>query len=569
MNSKLFSQERYKESAIVTDFPQITNTSYSIGKLETPIYFEIMPLHHELPKFEAPEGYTIPVCQNCGAFPVNMQENDSPRWKCHVCGQLNEKKQTHILPSINDFDLCYTSKAKKPLFLFIIQNSSFFTNPDTLSSILATIDEWAVQNPNINLAFFTVGTNITSFDMMKMRTHIYFPDSKLEIPIFSSENCKLSKFIPNIHEEQIIDFNDNVRKIVRKLDTNTPVVMTLFASKCDSSPSLLIKMNNRGNIAVNLYCQHDESMYNLAKNSFKVHIFEDTEGQLISPILRNWLYSDFLFHVHFRFSFQKIFALYDMTIPNSVSGDSDYIPLIDGESGVSVELSMGGNLTRNVAFQASFVAKRKDGSSLIRVFTYNPKRVEEITEFNGLSIGTYLARESAKIILENQAKSHAYEEFYEHCVQMLSAWSQKGQYLKSIDEMFRDAPIMMWSLTQSQLYTTNDKLVMIANAVNYCSLSHLRLIRELYPFFLLPPTTFCNRLDNKNLQNHTTAVLLKAFSGKVFGNIEALNGIDVDNLPLFIVNQEDFQSEMIENNEHSFDYFSEKLEVECNSRRFI
>ena len=520
LNSRLFDKEPMTDLLIQSTFKEITQSPNLLTQYKAPIVFDIMPLIENPEIITVSKDQMIPSCSNCHAYPNQFTRLTDTKWKCSICNTQNERKPNHIFPSLKYYQIVIEpGEIKKPLFLFIIQETDFFLS--SKENLGNTLENWCKQNPNANVCFFTIGRNITTFDLKKSIAHVLIDSDDFDIQVTEAKDANFSFCLKGItattnsienhflqHLSIILSRFDN-----NELDLNIVLLANQFEheEKYREVITNFLKVTSRR--CLHLFTTNDtENVLWLIQMCYSVKLFEPKEASLVVPVLKNWLSSGFLFKTKISFFCNpNSFSDHFITTRYSSNGNTCWIPFIDGESSFSIETNLKKGCSGNAVFQVFLQSLLNNGLNSIRIITFHLQQTHKITEFDGICLGVYLAREVA-VNLELDKQQEAYNDHFERCVEMVSAWSSKGIYYRKIESIFKDAPVLMNAVMKSPLFSHN-KVEAIAAKINFLTMSLTRVCRSIYPTLILPPLKFPHRLAKENLTGFKSALVIWATKG--------------------------------------------------------
>ena len=571
VSSLLFQKSPYEDSFIKSTVKEIPTTVFSIKKNKIPISFDIMPLIKKPQTVEVPAGRLIPVCTKCGAFPNEFCRFSEMTWKCGVCGTVNHEKDSHILPDSSDYQIITQKKElEKPLFLFILQTNGFFS--PCIKQLSKSIFDWChmEQNKGVEVSLVTIDEKITLYDMKRSLAHVLVDVDDFSVPVCEAQDVSFELNSSNSSKNTTNLFN-HVSSVLKSIPKRKYVNVVLMADSefhAAGYADVLEFFKDETRI-LHFFTTKTSSCHELALLSYRVRLFDSNEASIVAPVLLNWLQSSSLFGTSVRFYYNP--SCYNnnfITTRYSHEGDSVLIPFIDGESSFSIETTYKRGSSCSSVFQVSLIFTLSNGVSGMRVISWRVNQAAKLTSLDGVCIGVQLARDCANSLQIDQQQKQ-YGEFFDSCIEMVSAWSEDGAYIKSIDQMFRDIPILMYAITKSKLFCDNP-IEVIAAKINFLTMSVSRVCRSLYPVLILPPLKFPHRLTKDKSDGFDAVLLIGPFSGKAFGSSELLSSVEVINVPFIMEDKiESIADDLIEDLHPSFACFNEKIEIECNGKRFI
>ena len=576
LSSKLFDKNLMTDSLVQSTFQEVTESPHLINQFKTPIVFDIMPLIENPELITISSGQIIPTCARCHSFPNKYTKVLSKTWKCTICNHQNKREENYVFPESKYYQILGNiDEHNKPLHMFIIQENPFFLS--SKESLSDAIDNWKNQNPGVNLCLFTIGDYITTYDLYKSQAHIIIDSDDFDTYVCPSDKANISSSFRQIQPKQSMNpicFFKLLSAIFKKFenaqhDINIIILANQFDNDDESKENITNFLKITSKRYLNLFTtQNAENCLWFANLSYKIKLFDEKEASLVVPVLRNWLNSGALYRSHLRFFYNPIsFTNHFITSRYCANSDDCWIPFIDGESSFSIETTMQKGSSGNAVFQVILHSLFNNGVTTTRVITWDLQQSHKITRFDGICLGVYMAREAA-VNLDLEKQQDTYNEHLESCLKMVMAWSSKGVYYRKMNPLFKDAPILMNSITKSGLFNIN-KIVALTAKINFPTMSLTRVCRSIYPILILPPLKFPHRLAKENIVGFKTALIVGPFTGKVFGDEESLKDIEVINIPFLKEdNIRKLENYMIEDKQPSFAYFAENIEVECSNALF-
>jgi hypothetical protein len=569
--SLLFKKSPYEDCFIKPTLEEIPSSIVPIKKNKIPVVFDIMPLFKTPHTINIDENQMIPICSKCGAFPNEFCRFYEATWKCSICNATNNVKNEHILPDSADYQILISKEAvKKPLFLFVIQMSRTFSQ--CAENINKVILNWChmERNKGVEIALATIDSNITVYDLKHSKAHALIDVDNFKLPVCEAQDVDFE-----IRESSELpspsNFFELLNHVLNATGNREFVNVVLFVEDCSSESGYADVLGYFKSVKriLHLFASKSSQINELALLSYRVRLFDYKEAAIVAPILSSWLQSGALFGTSIQFYYNsQSFGDNFITTRYSNAGDNVYIPFIDGESAFSIETKYKRGTQRNSFFQVTLLFTFSNGTSGMRVISWRTNNTTALTSLDGVCFGVQLARDCANSMDVEKQQDH-YHDFFETCIELVSAWSEEGAYIKKIDKMFRDVPLLMNSISKSPLFGSN-KLETIAAKVNYLTMSPARVCRSLYPVLILPPFNFPQRLTKEKVKGFEAALIIGPFSGKAYGKQELLSSVEVFKVPFLLEDKiEPIIENLVEDINPSFTQFNEKIEIECNGRRFV
>jgi hypothetical protein len=446
----------------------------------------------------------------------------------------------------------------------------------------SALDEWGKMD-DMDVAVVAVGEDVTIFQLESPRAFVLVDVEDVLLPVCNSRCARLSSALASLRPSTITDGSDllsRVMKILRGIRDSRSICLTLFASKVPSDAGLRKEFREflkSGEISMHLFAP------NTLKGSKMLHLFDRIRtfeldcAHLIAPQLLNWLSPGFLFNCRILLCSPPCFSLSGAwTTRQKTSSRNLSMTCLDSQTAVSFELAMRRNATvASLCFQTSIIATTANGARVIRVINWRDKVTHgAIERIDPIVFGSFMARRRAyEAYDEGQGNSYCHHR--NACVDLITAWSAEGQYLRSIPVFLRDLPLLLFAIEVCDLYSwrPGDLLYHVA-MVNLMGFGTEEIRRVVYPVMIIPPLRFCHRLQRSSLPpDNGFVILINAFEGIACGSkpdLEALQEISAEyDVPITLYDDpKPMENCLVEDRFCTFRVFAGKLEVDVNGRRF-
>ena len=420
-------------------------------------------------------------------------------------------------------------------------------------------------------------------DLEIPRAYVYVDPEDMIVPVCASSDAKVQRALAGLQptlESENGCFLRTVLSCLKVLNRKN-ICLCVFASQMSGDKQLFKEMKHtfaQFNVSGQLFTRKHLQCAKAARLFDRIRVIDEDSAHLISPQLSSFLNSIILFEprivLHFDSSLFEIESAHaSRKVTNSALVD---LALIDGQSSVAFEIGPTRVITASsVHFQVSIEGVRVDGMRVLRVISHTMKTTGAVDQFDGVVFGCFLARKHAHQTLK-ETPLESYRDHREECIELISKWSAKGQYRRSIPEVFRDVPLLMFALEVCDMYRSDaSEIEQIAASVNMTGLSLELLRRTLYPLFIIPPLTFPHRLERLSSGSFKLLIFIRAFDGIAVSIDGSATDEDIQkaterfNVPITVYTTPDVAVKyLIEERGCSFSLYAEKMEVEVNGRRF-
>lgn len=548
---------------------------------QIPYIFAVSPLKVKPEILNCPPKSLIPRCKKCGALPSKFVKVSSNYWTCPICDNENAKHGSHFLPNFAEYDIKLEKTGKKPLFLFVFQNSMFFANETSKIAIGQALDTWS-HSLKTDVALISIDQNITVFDLEEPTSHVYIEpdDDYLEIPKCSSKYANFEKcfksatplFCPK--DQFLIHLQRVMSKINRK-----SVCLCIFAdliSEPDELNESFKEILESRRFSIHLFTEKSIHCPKFAHYCDRIRLFRHDCPHLVAPELLKFLQSGFIFEAQSYIYSPPSFEIEQICARKNVTSTKVTLTVLDGQSSIIPQCRVRYSPQKSlISFQINVDGKLPNGTHLIRVLNFVSRSIGRVEKFDGVLFGCYVARKIAATAYFENIES-AYKEFHEECIKLITAWSSDGIYRKSILTIFRDVPVLLYSLKNSDLFRKDaTETQMNSMIVNLMSTSIEEIRRMLYPVMILPPLKFPHRLQMMSIDQFKLIIFLRAFEGVAVAlddkdHLDEIQSISLKySLPITLYKNIDVAKKfLVEDSPMTFTRWTEKLEVEVNGRRF-
>ena len=595
ITSLLMSSPPPEENWLRLSLPFFPTSVKFFNQNKIPYVFSVSPLLSNPECIKPPKQKMVPRCKNCNALPSEFCKVSSNTWKCAVCNNENQISSNIFIPRLAEYDIKLEKKNEKPLFFFIVQNTSFFLNPEARDTIGQTLDIWA-KSAKADVALVALDKNITIFDLDKPSSLIFIEPENFSIPISSSSNANFLKAFrtlsPSIFSKELLFLQLN---LLLKCIRRKSVCLCLFANLIKEPEGFdnydendtkyeyrnemisLINILKTRQFSIHLFSDRkDADCPKFVKYCDRVRLFDKDCTHLISPELLKFLKSGFLFRSQIYFYSPPPFELMQISARKNVTSSKITLTSLDGQMSLIPQYKMKYAPTKSViSFQVTIDGIKTDGQRLLRVLNFISRGIAKIEKFDGIIFGCYIAR---KVSVEAYFDSieNAYKKFREDCINLISSWSDEGNYKRAILNIFRDVPLLLYAIQNSDLFrrgsTSTESAAMMVNLMG-STIEDMR--RMLYPIMLLPPLNFPHRLQKSSIGQFKLVIFLREYDGiaVVFDDKQHSEEIEEVSqkycLPITLYTDPTVADKfLLEDNSITFSQYAEKLEVEVNGRRF-
>ena len=604
---------------------------------QLPIIFDFNPLKCPCEQLKIPENqetyknqnknkskspYYLPKCSRCLAYPSKLTYCHKNQWICAICGQKNLLQSNYFVPALESFDLIYEDSSLQPLFLFVIQPTPFFTNPQLLSQVGDVLDVWAHQN-DYKVALISLGQISISFDLKKSKSYVFIDEFPYLLPCNSREahfkvclkslktypshdflfllknlfssflSTKANYFHPNpnlnTNSNSNIRSNTNSNSNIRSNFQNQNrqnrksklskqfIYATIFANDIINSSEFALEEDNEDEIIMQLFRTPNFLCENFANICQRINIIGEYTQNTLAPRLSTMLQSGSLFDTVIRL-YTPPFLKCDLSFYNGLFEDAFcQSPYLDGQSSACFQMHLK-SLPNNpqTYIQLCLSGLLGNGKRLYRIINIQLQSLGSIDSIDGPLYGVFLGRKIAVHLLTHSENS-SFLNHHQDCINLISEWSESGNYHRSILEIVRDIPVFMFSLEQYSFFSNNaTKIEKIASQKDFLRMCCSILQRELYPSLIIPPFNFPNRLIKDNIIGKKLAIFLGGCEGiaLVFeeGHDEDIEKISKHyQIPLTVFkdgNYDNANNFLVEEQGLTFNSYAQKVEVEVNGRRF-
>ena len=627
--------KRFLIPGIPSNFDFFKNTSL-------PLLFEFNPLKCPCKEIDIMESlktsqtsqndnYCIPKCSRCLAYPSKYCFSDKKQWICSICGEKNPIRSNDYLPSTDSFDLTYENSSLQPLFLFIIQPTKFFSDPQVLSQIGHVLDEWAHQN-DFKVALISLGQISISFDLKNTHSYFFIDEPPYLLPCNSRDahfelclqslksspspsflfllgnlflsllSTKTKSFQPapnkdystnpnsteqsnfsnnNINNNNNNIYNSNTNRSINNIQNQTRkpvkqfILATIFANEVNNVSELDFEAF-QDEIIMQLFTTTHFLCETFAKLCYRINIIGDYSSNNLAPRLSTMLTSGSLFDSVIRL-YLPPFLESDLSIYNGLFENSFCkSPYLDGQSSACFQVHLKKIPTNpQIYIQMCLSGLLGNGKRFLRVITIQLQSIWSIEAIDGPLYGVFLGRKIAAY-LSTHSESSSLLYHRKQCIDLISEWSKDGSYRRSILEICRDIPLFMFSIEQYLFSKSSTNIEKIALKKDFLRMCCSILQRELYPSLIFPPMNCPNRLLKENILRKKISVFLGGCEGiaLVFeeGHEEEIETISKKyQIPLTILKDGSYDNAdnfLVEDQGPTFSSYTKKMEVEVNGRRF-
>ena len=543
--------------------------------------FDCCPLKGWTTVLKPEKDCLIPRCRKCHAFPDAESAITTDSWRCGICHQVNSVQKRLLCPKSQAYDVCL-SRASRPLFLFVFQSDAFFAQDLVRKSVGEVLDKWG-SSFDTDVAMVGVGSNTVCVRLDVPRAYVYLDAEDIIVPVCSSQKAKMARGLavlkPSL-EEGDGNFLNCVLACLKSLNRKN-ICLCVFASTFSCDKPLFKDVKKafaEYNVSGQLFTRGHLRCGKVARCFDRIRVIGEDSPHLIAPQLHRFLESIILFEprivIYYNSSLFEIESAY--TSRRMTTGALVDMPMIDGQSSVTYELRPIRVITSSsVNFQISLEAVRIDGMKVLRVISHKMKTTGSVSQFDGVVFGCFLARKRAYQSL-TESDLDSYRTHREESIELVSKWSAKGQYRRTIPDMFRDVPVLMFALEVSDLYRKEaTEIEQMAAKINMTGLSLELLRRAIYPVFIVPPLSFPQRLERLSTGNFKLFIFIRAFDGIAVNLENSATDEEIEKVvspfkvPVTVYTSPEVAvRQLVEERGCSFALYTEKIEVEVNGRRF-
>jgi hypothetical protein len=440
-------------------------------------------------------------------------------------------------------------------------------------SLGAALDLWASEiDADVALVGLS-GEVLTMVDLARARAFVTVENGSMEIPICHSRLAGFSSGLLGLRSGDDDWEVGGLRAILSGLACRgrRSICVCLLASSLGEDPEFeeLLKDSN---VAVNFFTRKSDGVPSYARFFSQIRVFADDECQFVAPTVKAFLDSGFLFCVRITFAHPAcVSETVALATARYLRSSAIDLPLLTGQSSVMftapfARVQSGAPLV----FQFCVEGICPDGRRLLRVLSYTVRSVPTIDTFDGVTFACLIARRLALACFFDVECN-----LRELCLDLVSAWSAEGHYMRWIPEIFRDVPVLLWAIGVSDLFRKCvSKIEELAAMIAFMGLPVEEMRRLLYPVMLIPPFTFAHRLTESSVRNAKVVILASAFKGIALvrdgsGEEEVAKWARSFGIPIGVFDEKAKMDEfLVEQKAESFAEFAECIEVEVNGRRF-
>lgn len=549
---------------------------------EIPYIFSISPVQAHPDNLKVPPKTIIPRCQNCSALPSKFAKSFTKFWKCGVCAHENPVLESQFLPGINEYDIRLGKiQGRKPLFLFIIQNSVFFTNDQVKTALGNALDSWA-HSINTHVALISIDEYITVFDLKRPSSRVYIDIGSdfFYIPQCPSNQAQFSKTFSSLKsthcpKSNFFPFLKTICSYFQRRGICTCILADLIAEPSEFDQEFTQILESR-RFSFHLFSEKTADCPKFAKHCDRVRLFEPQCSHLVAPELLKFLNSGFIFNAETNVFAPRCFEIQQVCSRKNVTGSKVTLTVMDGQMCLIPQCKMKYSPEKSIInIQITIDGVFPDGIRVLRVLNFISRSVAKIEQFDGVLFGCYIARKVAVSAYFENIES-AYKDYLNMCIDYISAWSSEGNYRRSILSIFRDVPLLLYSIRNCDLFRRGATTTEINSmTINLMSMNIEEIRRMLYPMMILPPLNFPHRLQMSAIGQFKLIIFLRAYDGVAISlddedHTDVIESISVEySLPITLyTNIEVAKPFLMEDGSVTFTQFTEKLEVEVNGRRF-
>lgn len=584
LTSVLFETTKQNQSWVQKCLPCFPSSNSFFKKNKINYIFNVSPLTAKAHLECGNKNKTLQRCSKCQAFPSFYCTFTNNKWICAVCRTKNAIRAQTFLSRQMNYDIII-GEEEKPLFLFVFQENNFIQDNEIKTMIGNALENWA-KNTNTNVTLVIIGEKITYFDLKTPRAFTYFDVDIPPLPICNSMDAKFSasfsSFCNSTKHTSGTEFYINLVQLMKSIHQQN-VCLSIFSTDIQSSSDIEKEFKNilsSRRFSIHLFTSKNADCASFAKYCFRIRLFESNSFHLVAPELYQFLTSGILFSPNMKVFVPPCLSVCQISSRRNMETDKITLSSIDGQSSIIVDAySLSPPSSPSLVFQISIFGIREDGEKILRVLNFETHTSIDINKFDGTVFGCYLARLCA-VDSYYISYEEAFKNTRERFIDLISAWSSKGHYRRSIPSMFRDVPLLMYAIQNSNIFKNSSTAIeKIATTINLMCLSIEYMTRLLYPIMITLPLEFPNRLTKKTIGAFKFFVFIREFDGialildelnhdqeiqdlSIKYNVPITKCYDEKNLKAFLI--EDFPN----NDESKFVYFTENLEVEVNGRRF-
>lgn len=582
ITSSLLSSPPTEDEWLRLCLPNFPSSVKFFNTNQIPYIFAVSPLKAKPEIPNCPPKCLIPRCKKCGALPSKFVKISSIYWKCPICDNDNARRVSNYLPDFAEYDIIVEkSRDKKPLFLFVFQNSIFFANEASRTSIGKTLDTWS-HSLRTDVALVSVDQNITVFNLKEPSSHTYIDpeDDYFKIPKCNSKKANFEKCLKTLSptfcpKEQFFVHLQRIMSTINRKSVCLCIFADLIKEPEEFDPPFKEILESR-RFSIHLFSEKSAICPKFVHYCDRIRLMQHDCPHLVAPQLLKFLNSGFIFEATTFVYHPPSFDLEQICSRKNVIGSKVTLPALDGQSCIIPQFKMRYSPQKSlISFQINVHGRLPDGTNLIRSLNFVTRPIANIEKFDGVLFGCYIARKIA-ISAYFETIESAYKDFHDECINLISAWSSEGIYRRSILNIFRDVPLLLYALKNSDLFRKGASETQInAMVINLMSSSIEEIRRMLYPIMILPPLNFPHRLQMLSIDQFKLIIFLFAYEGIAVAlddkdYIDQIQSISLKySLPITLYTNIDVAKKfLIEDNPMTFAQWAEKLEVEVNGRRF-
>jgi hypothetical protein len=325
------------------------------------------------------------------------------------------------------------------------------------------------------------------------------------------------------------------------------------------------------------FMQKTERCPDFMRFAMGIRVFSRETVHLVAPQLENFLNGGVIFCPAVHLAVPSSFDLPELYATGRVVRDCD-IKLGSLDCHSSVTFSTRIRKVSDAAaffFQCSFDAVRPDGFRVLRVLSFSFRATPSVDRFDAITFAGLLARQIGRCAYVESIRD-AYRQHRENCHGYIALWSDTQQYLRSIPEIFRDVPLLLFGIQLSDLFsraaTRSEQMGAVLRFMG-TSVEYLR--RELYPVMIIPPFNFPHRLQRAVLRNARLVIFVRAFDAVAISLGDEVDEEQIRQVaeafavPMTVHRDpERLDDFLIEDQSVTWPGFAEDLEVEINGEWF-
>jgi len=558
IHSVFLGKDMYKDSCVKSSHVTLPCFQTYLHNSGIPLIFDICPLLSQATEFKPPKGTTIPCCSVCSSFPNQKSIEEQTQWKCGVCGSSNSLSNGYVVPKYDEYDIVYECD-KKPVFVFIIQQTEVFTNERVLNSIFSSINSWANNNPESYSSVVFIGNGISYYILSKPLLVTHFESEPETIPKFLNKNSRFQVCYRQMNSAKPDNFIANLESVITSFKSRR-LCCILFAEFIDvnETPNSSKLFSNQ--VSFHLFTTKSYIPLWFIRLMYRIRVFDNEELCLIGETLAQFLKSGFMFNVFYSFCLPKGFSFDSLICKEIKQASKGSLFFIDGQSSISAQVKMNSSISSPITtFQISLGFLSPQGTRIMRVINWTLK-VSESINIDGVIYGCYIARNTAHRLFQDDFLT-VLSALRNDIIQTISNWSESGYYHRQISTQYRDIPILLYSICNSNMFSEPMINLRFVNCINYLSMSPSRVLRSLYPSLIIPPMKFPHRLSSHTIRSFRDITILKEFFG-----YSLTDNIPYTDLPVMKTSNPEKILHFC--NDIKFTQFCENIECEVNGKRF-